>query len=507
MIEKKIQNFIYLLFFLIIFCLHFYQLLTQHWSAVLDQDLIIIYNSILLNSGIEQEYRDHPAYTTFLINSLIYKFLNIFLATSGHIDEILNSNNINEKFQLYFYFSRTLNFFFNVVLVLFLNKILKKLDIARDLRFFLCLVFVLSFGYISSFFFIRSENLSLLFLFFSINAVLSKNTDLLFNFFIAGIFFSFSMLTKIQIIFLVPYLIYLIPKINKKYELPETKNFYLKNYLLASFFLGIICFIIFQIYIQEFPRFQTNKYIDLIVFTLGLIIFLIYFHFSGNFKKNLILFSSMLNGFVFLIIFLFLLDRINILQINDFILLRLTNPIHYMTEFTGNLAGGTVNLDYIFENIFQFFSSYNFSFVELFLLFLLFLINFRNKNYFFVLFSIFILNVLVMNFRYSDLYHIFYIFIYLILFSELTKKIDPKLSTKFSYLLLIIFFSNSLNFFIFKENNFLDSIYNRGNGMLKVCNEFKFNIIPPTYENVQYIKYWHSKIDDDKIEKICNEIN
>ena len=95
MINKKTIKLIYILIFLGIFSLHFHQLNSQHWSGVLDQDLIIIYNSILLNSGIEQEYRDHPAYTTFLINSLVYKILNIFSAVPEGIDEILDSDKIS----------------------------------------------------------------------------------------------------------------------------------------------------------------------------------------------------------------------------------------------------------------------------------------------------------------------------------------------------------------------------------------------------------------------------
>ncbi len=155
MINKKIIYSIYIFLFLTFFTLHFYQLSTQHWSGVLDQDLIIIYNSILLNSGIEQEYRDHPAFTTFLINSFFYKFLVLFLKIPSDIESIFNSNNIDEIFQLYFYISRTINFFFNILLIYVFNKILKKLDLKRDSRFFVCLIFVLSIGYISSFFFFK----------------------------------------------------------------------------------------------------------------------------------------------------------------------------------------------------------------------------------------------------------------------------------------------------------------------------------------------------------------
>ena len=509
MINKKITNNIYILLFLCIFFLHFYQLFFQHWSGVLDQDLIIIYNSILLNSGIEQEYRDHPAFTTFLINSLIYKFSNFFSEMPSEINSILNSNNIDGIFQFYFYISRTINFFCNLLLILIFYKILKKLDLRKDLRFILCLIFISSIGYISSFFFLRSENISLLFLLFSINVVLSKNRDSVLNFFIAGIFFAIAMLAKIQIIFLTLYLIYLIPNINKNHEYKFTNNTYLKNYLFLSFLLGFLSFFIFQIYIQEFPRFQNNKYLDLIFFTISFMIFLFYFYLSKNFKKNIYLFSSMLNGFVFFILLIFLLDKINILQINDFILLRITNPIHYMTEFTVNsveMANGIVDIDYIFRNIKQAFSYYRFNVIELLLLILIFLVNLKNKNYFFILFFIFIINTLVMNFRFNPAYHLFYVFIYLVLFAEMIKKMENRLSNIFSCIALVIFLSNSVNFLILKENNFLNEVFNRESGMLKVCKEFKFNTTPNSYETVEYVKYWHNKINDKKIKKICDEI-
>ena len=57
---------------------NFYQLSQQHWSSILDQDIVIIYNSLLISSGFEQEYRDHPAYTTFLLLGGVYKFFSIF---------------------------------------------------------------------------------------------------------------------------------------------------------------------------------------------------------------------------------------------------------------------------------------------------------------------------------------------------------------------------------------------------------------------------------------------
>ncbi len=505
MINKKIINSIYILLFLTFFIFHFYQLSTQHWSGVLDQDLIIIYNSILLNSGIEQEYRDHPAFTTFLLNSFFYKILLIFLNIPSQIDIIFDSKNINETFQYYFYISRTINFFFNVFLIYIFNRILKKLNLKRDFRFFICLIFILSIGYISSFFFLRSENLSLLFLCLSINASLNNRRGPTINFFIAGIFFAFAMLAKIQIIFLASYLIYLIPYFNKNVDY-EINNTYLRKYLFLSFVLGLIFFFIFQLYIQEFPRFQNNKYLDLIFFTSSFLLIIIYFIYYKNFKKNIILFSSMINGFIFLIILIFLLGKINLLQVNDFIFLRITNPIHYMTEFTGEMANGIVNIDYILKTIYQTFSQYRFNLIELFIITSLVLYNLKIKNNLIILFFIFILNALIMNFRYYDVYHLYYMFIYLLLFVESIKKIENKLSKKLIYTVLIVIFINSLNSFIIKDNNILNATFNRENGMVKVCKEFIYKIPSDTYENVSYIKYYHKKFDDKNLRKICDEI-
>ena len=214
----------------------------------------------------------------------------------------------------------------------------------------------------------------------------------------------------------------------------------------------------------------------------------------------------MLNGFVFLILLILLFDKIGVLHVNDFILLRITNPIHYMTEFTGGMSNGVVNFEYIFKNIKQLFSNYSFNVLELLLLILIILVNLKNKNYTFVLFFIFIINTLVMNFRYYDIYHLFYVFIYLVLFLEMIKKMKDSLSAKFTYIALVVFLTNSTNFLILKENNFLNKIFNRENAMLKVCNQFEFNITPNSYESVEFIKHWQTKIDDDKIKKICDEI-
>ena len=77
-ISKDYSKITLFFLFLYFFLLNIYQLYHQHWTAIIDQDVVIIYNSLLISSGFEQEYRDHPAYTTFLILGSIYKFFSIF---------------------------------------------------------------------------------------------------------------------------------------------------------------------------------------------------------------------------------------------------------------------------------------------------------------------------------------------------------------------------------------------------------------------------------------------
>ena len=84
--------------FVYFFSLNIYQMHNQHWTAMLDQDIKIIYNSLLVSSGFEQEYRDHPAYTTFLILGGIFKICSIFF-DNFTIQEVFKSDNIDKEFQ------------------------------------------------------------------------------------------------------------------------------------------------------------------------------------------------------------------------------------------------------------------------------------------------------------------------------------------------------------------------------------------------------------------------
>ena len=129
--KDNYKIFIFFLFSYLLL-LNFYQLSVQHWSSMLDQDIIIIYNSLLISSGIEQEYRDHPAYTTFLLLGGVFKFLSLFFENFT-IEEVLSSENIDKNLQTLFVIGRILNSFYIFFLVYILFKILNKLNTKKNI--------------------------------------------------------------------------------------------------------------------------------------------------------------------------------------------------------------------------------------------------------------------------------------------------------------------------------------------------------------------------------------
>ena len=310
------ENYIFCAILTFYFFLNFYQLSFQKWSGMMDHDFYILYNSLLISSGLEQEGRDHPALITFVLHGFIFKIVDIFQGSfSSNIFEILNSNKIDETFQFYFEISRIINFFINLILFLVFLRLLQILEINKKITFFMCIILLSSSWYFLSLFAIRSENLSLLFMSLSILCLVKRNDLKIKNYFYSGIFFSLAMFTKIQIIFFSPFLIFFIGNTFTNYKI-DMKFFNFKintNYFIYSMILIILGYLIFQFKIQEFPRFERNKYFDVLIFFIGIILISLYFFIISKFKINLfkekfILFSAVLNGFAFCFFLLVLLD-------------------------------------------------------------------------------------------------------------------------------------------------------------------------------------------------------
>ena len=256
------------------------------------------------------------------------------------------------------------------------------------------------------------------------------------------------MLTKIQIIFFLIYIVFFIEKINTD-EILKKKFFstHLNTKLFLYFLiLIIISYILFQLKLQEFPRFEKNKYLDLFVFLFFVLSTSIYFIFSSKFKKNIFiqnifLISLFLYGFIFCLIFFILLDSLNVIPINDYIYLRITNPFHYLSEFQATFAGGSINVKFLILTLYDVLKSYDQSLLELFIVFLLMFLAlekvfFKNKKLFYdiiILFFIFFLITTINGFRGGPQYHIYYTFCFLIVLAFCLNHLKNKLSLYYNY--------------------------------------------------------------------------
>ena len=218
-IYKDYSKVILIFLFVYLVLLNFFQLSQQHWSSILDQDLVIIYNSLLVSSGYEQEYRGHPGYTTFFIIGIFFKFFSIFYDNFS-VQQILISNNIEKDLQNLFIIARVINSFFNFFVILVLYKILKKLNLKENI----CIISVLLLVFYSSFyellFVLRSELLSVLIVLISFYYLLEfiKNKKKLILVFYSGFFSCLSILAKMQAIFLIVFILFCL---YKKYTIIE----------------------------------------------------------------------------------------------------------------------------------------------------------------------------------------------------------------------------------------------------------------------------------------------
>jgi len=159
--KYKIISFSILFFFII--TLSYFQSLSQHWSAYFDMDVWIIYNSSLIASGYEQEFRDQPGFTFFFINALIFKIFNFFNSNFiFKIEDVINSENSNQIFSNLFILLRFINSLLVVLTLLFLYKILRILDINRLQSFIALLIISFSHTFYQNLFQLRTEILSLL---------------------------------------------------------------------------------------------------------------------------------------------------------------------------------------------------------------------------------------------------------------------------------------------------------------------------------------------------------
>ena len=128
----------FILLYVLILSYSYFQSISQHWSSVIDFDLTVIYNSLQLISGLDQDYREHPAYTQFMFYGLSFKILSFFnsnIITS--VEQLLTTDSPNDSISSLFLIARFVNSIFLIITIFYFSKICKLFDIKKQLIFFL----------------------------------------------------------------------------------------------------------------------------------------------------------------------------------------------------------------------------------------------------------------------------------------------------------------------------------------------------------------------------------
>jgi hypothetical protein len=286
----------------------------RHWTSIEDQDLKLIHNSLLLNSGEKAEYHDHPGHTKILFLSIWLNFLEIIkiLNISSYYDLKFSENIKNDFIDLVIY-SRFLNAFIGILFVYVFYNLNKVLTKNRNRSYLLSILFITSFPFLNSISHIRTELVSSVFILFSFLYLLKLvSKDILKRkyIFYIGFFLILSIFSKFQSIFiflLFPIFLSLI----KKKKIQIKKIFFeqkkIHTYLSVIFFIGIfliwfkyakginlIFFPIFTIYFYYFLYYVNKKYfkdnqfysIFLYYFFFGIILAFIFLYTFKPFHTN-----------------------------------------------------------------------------------------------------------------------------------------------------------------------------------------------------------------------------
>jgi hypothetical protein len=455
------QLVIFIILFYFVFQLNYY----RHWTSIDDQDLTLIHNSLLLNSGNKSEYQDHPGHTQILIMSLwlnILKFLNVIKVSSYSDVQIYNIT--KEEFINIVMYSRFINFILSIIFSYTFYNIFKLIIKHKKLSYLITILLITSYPLIISISQIRTELLSATFIFLSflyLIKVLSKQYLNKKHIFLIGFFFILSIFGKFQSIFIFLFFPLLIFFIKKKKIKIILNNFERKKiHIIFSLILIFAIFLVWKKYVQGL------NYIILPLF-LGYF-YIIIKYFNNKFFKS--------KEFKFIFIFYFLFGATI-----SFILIFVLKPFH-----TNNISViinffGTSSMFIQNSNPYQFklieilhlfniaFYKYYYYITKIFfsnsfnefliffysniILFFFFKDKKNFKNYFKITISLLSI-VFIFSVRPSLNYMIYFIPIIYIYFTFLINKVQTyKVSAAFIILLVTVNFYN--NFYFINNHKYI----------------------------------------------------
>ena len=357
--QKFKNNSILLSIFFYYFFISIFQATDQHWSSILDQDVKIPYNALLIYSGFQQDYVDHPAFTTFVLLGGVYKILSFFF--SGFtIQELLSSNDIDQNMQNLFSIARILNSIFCFLFLYAMLKILNEFKIQKHI-IFLGLLLIVSFNSIYELLFlIRSEILSVilsLFAFYLLILHIKYKKNLYYCFF-SGFLICLSLLAKIQVVFFILILLLLLPFLFSYFQtgVSNITNVKLEKYFVFSLiaFSGfLLAYFIFEFFFayEVLKKYIAHwralpHYADPLLFLIYIILYILIVKYLSLRKMvditkiSNIIFAITFGLIICVILFLFL-DQIELIKFDNRNIFFLMNPVHFMSPYAREIFDPT----------------------------------------------------------------------------------------------------------------------------------------------------------------------
>ena len=204
--------------------------LNRHWTSKHDHELVLAYNALLFNSGLDHEYSDHSGYFSILFLSIFYKICNILGLLSTYKFSILDtSNNIDVDLQNTIYFTRVYSFICVGSFFIIVNLIFNYFTKNKVYSFLLTLFLLFSTGIVSLSMELRTELIAMNFFllsFICLIVYLEKKTKKKIIFFsLFFLFFYCAVLNKSQVFFYIPSILFLVFFTEYKINNFELKNF------------------------------------------------------------------------------------------------------------------------------------------------------------------------------------------------------------------------------------------------------------------------------------------
>ncbi len=471
----------------------------RHWTSFLDQEFTLIYNSLLLNSGIKAEFFWHPGHSIILLTSLWLDFLNLInLIDFSDFNSVKENPNSIKKI---IFFGRFINLIILLLFTFLITKLFRLFSSNNFYIFLFTVIFLISSSVIFSVSQIRTEFLSSLMIyacFYCLLKFTKTNKSFRKYIFLSGFFFTLSIFSKFQSIFIFSFFPFIILILSPKKEIEfKSFNFEDNNYFNFSLLFLLVPILIVWL---KYSSGINLLFIPLSIMYFALFVkFLTFFYFSKT-SYYFKFFIYFLLGCIFSFIFLFILKPFNTNNIN--VILNSFGMTSMFVQGTNPYEFSFLNLkSLVIESFFGFISYVKIIFTE-----------FKVESYLFI-FAFFLSIYLFLKQDKKYLFHTFVIscILFLIIFLFSSRPV-PQYTIYFFPIILLFAF----NTFIIIKNKFLPyifliSIFFVGvldaNAFIKknIFLEEKVKTCSEEYINSEYtyMRQWHNQIDEFFLNSIC----